>query len=116
MSDDPLTSGVEDATTRTIANSAARTPEPNLPIFRFSLRQLLVSIAFASVLLATIAATTMLTAAFILLVTTIAAGHVFATVLGNRLQARAKAEHSFPAERPAASPPTSTPTQRSSIK
>lgn len=106
MADDHLTTGTIATTTTVVSNSAARTSEPYLPIFRFSLRQLLLSIAFASVLLGTIAATTMLTAAFILLLTTVVAVHVFATVLGNRLLARTNAEHSAVAEQPANLPPS----------
>ncbi len=72
---------------------------PELHQFRFSLRQLLVAIAIISVLCAAIATSSVLGATVIVFVATIVATHVFATVVGTRLQSQTNSANPFNADR-----------------
>jgi hypothetical protein len=64
----------------------------DLPLFRFGLRQLMLFVAAACMLLAAIASSNGLTALVLLMAVSVVVMHVFATALGTRLQSRMEQE------------------------
>lgn len=67
----------------------------DLPMLRFSLRQLLMSFVVASAFFAVLAASSLLTATLIVFGATVVGAHVFATVVGTRLQALTNSANPF---------------------
>lgn len=77
------------------ANRPARSTSFELPLLRFSLRQLMVSFVFLSLFCAVIANSSVLSRAKILFLATIVTAHVAATAIGSRLQAQTTSANPF---------------------
>ncbi len=80
------------------ANRPARSTSFELPLLRFSLRQLMVSFVFLSLFCAVIANSSVLSGTIILFLATIVAAHVAAAAIGSRLQAQTTSANPFRTE------------------
>lgn len=96
----------------TTSRVATTMSDHDLSLFRFSLRQLLAFFVIASAFFAVLAVSSLLTATLIVFGATVVGAHVFATVVGTRLQAQTNSANPFKNDRrgsAAANPPDAAP-------